>query len=110
MAHPVRDEVPIGQAAQRADAGIESESVNKLKKLEEMIHFFCDVLENNGFNGTHLRWDAPKRKTFVAVTEPVSAARVQAIKNAKTAGQLFYATDGRHVKFLQARTLEDQQS
>jgi hypothetical protein len=45
----------------------------------------------------------------VAVTAPQSKARIKAIKDAKTAGQLFFATGGRHIntnEFFQAKEMK----
>ena len=60
-----------------------------------------------------MRRNAPTRTTYVAVTEAVSDDRIKAIKNAKTAGQLFYATGGRHLnsdEFFKARAIAEREA
>ena len=91
----VRHEVPIGAAALQVQSV--APEVLRLKNIESLNHFYCDVLTSSGYDGAKLRKDAPTRSTYVAVTEPQSDERVQAIKKAKTAGQMFFATGGRHV-------------
>ena len=91
----VRHEVPIGAAALQVQSV--APEVLRLKNIESLNHFYCDVLTSSGYDGAKLRKDAPTRSTYVAVTEPQSEERVQAIKKAKTAGQMFFATGGRHV-------------
>ena len=107
----VRHEIAEGSAAMQPGIS-EAEAVNKdcqrLHNLEEMNRFYCDILHVNGYGGMLLRKCAPKRKTYVAVTQPRSFERINAIKEAKTAGQVFFATGGRHLnsdEFFQARAL-----
>ena len=103
----VRREIPVGIAATLVNE--DDEEVSWLRSIEVLNHFHCDYLTANGFDGSQLKRDAPKRTTFVAVTEPQSDERIQAIKKAKTAGQLFYATGGRHinsVEFFKAKELQ----
>ena len=60
-----------------------------------------------------MRKTAPKRNTFVAVTAPVSRDRIEAIKEAKTAGQMFFATGGRHLnsnKLFQAQAMRKREA
>jgi hypothetical protein len=62
----------------------------------------------NGYDGSKLLKKAPTRTRYVAVTKPQSNERIQAIKRAKTAGQMFYATGGKHVntnEFFKAKKL-----
>jgi hypothetical protein len=104
----VRHEVAVGTAASLLKDE-ESPVVKKLKRLETMNSFYCDVLCANGYDSQLLRMEAPKRSNYVAVTAPQSLERVNAIKEAKTAGQLFYATGGRHInsdEFFKARELK----
>jgi hypothetical protein len=71
--------------------------------------FFCNLLMSHGYDASHLRKEAPKRLTYVVVTQPQSLARVRAVKDAKTAGQLFFATGGRHIntdEFFKAKELK----
>jgi hypothetical protein len=105
----VRHEVPTGRAADIASQQEEDPAVTHLRNIENMNHFHCDYLSANGYDGSQLRRDAPKRATFVAVTQPHSKERIQAIKKARTAGQMFFATGGSHLnsnEFFQAKALE----
>jgi hypothetical protein len=113
----VRQEVPVGAAAVAAvlhpHLTEEAEGIEMLKRLEALNGFYCDNLDANGFDGLLLRLKAPTRNTFVAVTQVHSQARVEAIKKAKTAGQMFFATGGRHTnsnEFFQARALADREA
>jgi hypothetical protein len=84
-----------------------------LRSLETMNRFYCDILSANGFDGSKLRMDAPTRATYVAVTEPLSKERVKAIQDAKTSGQLFFATGGQHLnsnEFFQARAMTEREA
>jgi hypothetical protein len=108
----VRREVPVGDAARIVANDAKDPKVALLKRLESMNHFYCDVLASHCFDSKLLRMDAPKRITYVAVTAPFSQQRVKAIKEAKTAGQLFYATGGRHInsdEFYKARELKKRE-
>jgi hypothetical protein len=105
----IRHEVPIGAAAVAVSGEDEDAGIGQLRELDDANKMYCDLLTANGFNGSLLRKEAPTRSTFVAVTEPVSDDRVQAIKAAKTAGQLYYATGGRHLncdEFFKANGLQ----
>jgi hypothetical protein len=111
----IRHQVPVGAAAEAATAaGVEEEEgIAQLKSLERMNQFYCDFLNANGYDGSLLLLKAPTRNTFVAVTEPQSNARVLAIKAAKTAGQMFHATGGRHLnsdEFFKARALSEREA
>jgi hypothetical protein len=109
----IRREVPVGAAADAVAGLPEDDGVTDLKNVEALNRFYCDILTANGCDGSTLRKDAPTRATHVAVTEPHSSARVKMIKNAKTAGQLFFATGGQHLNsndFFRARTLADREA
>jgi hypothetical protein len=93
----VRREVPVGVAALRVAEEEEDPQIANLRKLEALNAFYCDVLSSAGFDGSQLKRKAPTRETYVAVTQPHSKDRIEAIKKAKTAGQMFYATGGRHL-------------
>ena len=101
----VRHEVPTGPAALLT---VTNPAIDHLKNLEDLNDFYCTFLSSNGFDGNQLRKEAPKRTTYVAVTEPHSLERIRALKKAKTAGQMFYATGGRHInseEFFKSKTL-----
>jgi hypothetical protein len=112
----IRYQVPVGAAATAAASdGLEDEEegIAMLLELERMNEFYCAILDANGFDGDLLRMKAPTRNTFVAVTEPHSQARILAIQNAKTAGQMFHATAGRHLnsdEFFKARALTEREA
>jgi hypothetical protein len=93
----VRREIPVGVAATMVEGQEEDVEIQVLRDLEQHNRFYCDLLSANGFDGNQLRKQAPRRETYVAVTEPHSKERVNAIKAAKTAGQMFYATGGKHL-------------
>lgn len=104
----VRREVPVGAAATHSSAKDDPE-IENLKNIESLNSFYCQNLSANGYDGAQLSIKAPTRKTYVAVTKPHSQARVQAIKKAKTAGQMFYATGGKHLnsdEFFKASELK----
>ena len=108
----VRHEVPVGRAAQLVSDKPKDPAIGHLRSLEAMNHFLCDILNTDGFDGNKLRRDAPTRTTFVAVTEPHSKERIQAIKKAKAAGQMYFAIGGRHLnsqEFFQAKALEQRE-
>ena len=93
----IRREIPIGPAAEIVSSVEEEEEVKRLRQLEDMNSLHVGILTSLGFDGSKLKKEAPKRSQFVAVTKPESKERVQALKKAKTAGQMFYATGGRHI-------------
>jgi hypothetical protein len=102
-------EVGVGVAATLAPEEETDTRLMQLKCLESMNEFYCEILFLHGYDAKPLRMDAPTRKTYVPVTEPQSLQRVKAIKEAKTAGQLFFATGGRHInsdEFFKARELK----
>jgi hypothetical protein len=104
----VRHEIPAGAAAALSAGEEEDAAITKLKDLETSNRFFCDLLTANGLDGQQLRKDAPTRALFVAVTEPHSRERVLQLVDAKTAGQMFLATGGRHLnsdEFFKANAL-----
>jgi hypothetical protein len=104
----VRREIPVGAAAALAPS-TEDEQLLQLKQIEALNGSCCDILSSAGFDGDLLRNKAPWRITYVAVTAPQSEARIKAIKDAKTAGQLFFATGGRHIntnEFFQAKEIK----
>ena len=112
LSNNVRHEVPMGAAAALVEGTDEDPAVQQLRRLEEMNHFHCDYLSMNGFDGSQLRLNAPRRQTYVAVTAPHSKERVKAIKDAKTAGQLFFATGGKHIntdEFFKAREMKKRE-
>jgi hypothetical protein len=107
----IRHEIPVGAAQQVLGGGEDDAGVAQLKSLETMNKFYCDILTANGCDGSKLLKEAPTRITYVAVTEEHSQERVAAIRNAKTAGQMFFATGGRHLnsdEFFQARALVER--
>ena len=72
-----------------------------------LFHQACDFLSTVGCGGSQLRTTAPRsaRKRY-QLTEPQSKERIEAIKNASSAGKMFYATHGQHLKsdkFFEAR-------
>ena len=80
----------------------------KLKDIEKWNHYYCDFLTANGYAGFQLKTYAPVRKTTPAVTVPNTKERIKAIRNAKSSGQMFYATGGQHLNsddFFKARAL-----
>jgi len=85
----------------------ETQEAERLKQIETLNHFHCDLLAASGFLAEPLRKYAPRsRKKLPAVTVPKSKERIMAIKNAKRTGQMFYATGGQHLnsdEFFQAR-------
>ena len=113
LTNEIRHDVPTGAAAQRVGQQPVHHAVQQLESLEQMNKFYCEILSTNGYDGSKLRKDAPKRETFVAVTKPHSKERIQAIYKAKTSGQHFYVTGGRHIntaEFFQADTLKSREA
>jgi hypothetical protein len=86
----------VGVAALQVEEEEEDPQIANLRKLEA-LNAFCDVLSSAGFDGSQIKRKAPTRETYVAVTQPHSKDCIEAIKEAKTAGQMFYATSGRHL-------------
>ena len=108
LSKDIRHEVPVGNAASLLVGVAPDPEVEHLKWLESINQFYCDILNTNGYDGDKLRKEAPKRTMYVAVTEPHSKECIDAIKKAKTAGQMFFATGGRHIntnEFFQSKTL-----
>jgi hypothetical protein len=57
--------------------------------------------------------DAPKQKTYIAVTKPHWKEQILAIQKASTAGQMFFTTGGRHLnanEFFQADILKSREA
>ena len=101
--------MPTGVATAIIAQDLPDPGVEKLRHMESLNIFHCDILTSNGLDGSLLRKEAPKRETYVAITQPVSTDRVNAIRKAQTTGALFYATGGRHTnsnEFFQARELK----
>jgi hypothetical protein len=112
----VRHEVPV-LAALQAQEGLtiteESPEVKKLRDLEDLNLFYCNILTANGFAGSNLRIDAPKRKSIVAVSKPNSLERQEAMAKASSAGATFQATGGGHLNsddFFKAAELKARES
>jgi len=112
----VRRELPVGAASASALLSENEEAdpeVERLRHLESLNGYYCDLLSTKGYDGSHLRKNAPTRSRFVAVTKPQTQERVMAIKDAKTAGQMFYATGGRHLNsndFFKAKEIQSRQA
>ncbi len=84
----------------------------KLLQLERWNHYYCDFLTANGYDGFQLKTFAPVRKTTPAVTVANTKDRVQAIRAAKSSGQMLFATGGQHLNsddFFRARALDERQ-
>jgi hypothetical protein len=85
----------------------------KLMALEEINRLCCDLLSARGMDGEKLRDEAPKINSLAeaAVTVPHSRERKDLIQKAKSAGELFHATAGRHInsdKFFIANARKDR--
>ena len=92
--------------------GESNEGQKRLKELEHWNHCCCDFLTANGYAGFQLKMHAPIRRTTPAVTVPNTKARVQAIREAKSSGMMFYATGGQHLNsddFFIARALDERE-
>jgi len=70
---------------------------HKLKELEGWNHCYCNLLTANGYCGMQLKIYAPVRKTTPATTVANTKERVKAIRDAKSSGQMLYATGGQHL-------------
>jgi hypothetical protein len=112
----VRHEVPV-LAALAPQEGltvtVESPEIRKLQELEDLNRFYCAILDANGFDGSKLRLDAPKRKSVVAVSKPNTVERQQAMKKAGSAGATFQATGGGHLNsddFFKAAELKAREN
>lgn len=107
-------ELPVGAASARLSESEEADpEIERLCQLELLNGCYCDLLVTKGYNGSHLRKNALTRSRFVAVAQPQTQARVMAIKDAKTAGQMFYATGGRHLnsnEFFKAKEIQSRQA
>jgi len=89
------------------DGSPETQEAHRLKEIQALNEFHCNLLTANEFFGQALIKAAPRlRKKTPALTVPQSKERILAIKNAKAAGQMFFATGGQHLnsdEFFQAR-------
>jgi hypothetical protein len=112
----VRHEVPVMAALQQQEGltiTVESPEIKKLQDLEELNMFYCNILTANGFAGSQLRIDAPKRKAIVAVSKPNSLERQEAMAKASSAGATFQATGGGHLNsddFFKAAELKAREN
>lgn len=100
-------QIPVGAATGTASE-LEDPGITKLRRLEALNAMYCDILTENGMDGTQLFMKAPRRATVAAVTEKHSKERILALKSARTAGQVFCATGGPHLntnEFFRAREL-----
>jgi hypothetical protein len=96
-ARAVRHEIPV-MAALNDDTGLtDSVEIRKLKELDQMNCYYCQILATAGFNGEPFRIEAPTRKKIVAVSKPNSLERIEALRKATTAGGMFHATGGGHI-------------
>jgi hypothetical protein len=96
----VRHEVPVLAALEHQEGLTitnDSPEIQKLRDLEALNHFYCGILTSNGFAGSKLQLDAPKRKFVAAVSKPNSVERQEAMKKASSAGATFQATGGGHL-------------
>ena len=92
----VRHEIVKSRTGE-VDKDLDPEGV-RLQALEDANALHCSFLCTFGFDGTKLRKVLPTRSaTKFELTVPFSKERIQAIQKAKTAGQLFHATHGRHL-------------
>jgi len=85
---------------------------SKLLQLEQANHSACDFLSSIGYDGSRLRMSAPRRgaKKF-HVTEPQSKERIDLLRKAKSAGQIFHVTHGEHLNsgdFFRARAIDER--
>jgi len=88
--------------------GQNNKSQEQLKQIEQWNHYYCDFLTARGYAGSHLISYAPIRKTTPAITIPNTKERVQAIRDTKSSGMMFYATGGQHLNpddFFMARVM-----
>ena len=71
---------------------------SKFFLLEESNHNACDFLSSLGYDGSQLRLSAPRcgAKKY-DLTQPQSKERVDLLRKAKTAGQIFHVTHGEHL-------------
>ena len=71
---------------------------SKFFLLEESNHNACDFLSSLGYDGSRLRLSAPRRgaKKY-DLTQPQSKERLDLLRKAKTAGQIFHVTHGEHL-------------
>jgi len=84
----------------------------KLLQLEQANHSACDFLSSIGYDGSRLRTSARRRgaKKF-DITQPQSKERINLLRKAKTAGQIFHVTHGEHLNsgdFFEARAIDER--
>ena len=106
QADGVRREVPVGAAAAMMVGEEEDSEIQLLRDLEKRNQCFCSILTGAGYDGSRLIKKAPTRETHVAVTMAHSKERIAALKKASAAGQMFFATGGKHLnskEFFQAK-------
>ncbi len=98
------------ELSRQGEANVEDAQQVRLKRIEEANRCHCDFLTGRGYYGNALQKDAPRvEKTAAALTVRHSKARIEAIRKAKGAGQLFHATGGTHLnsnEFFKAKALE----
>lgn len=85
---------------------------SKLLLLEQSNHNACDFLTSLGYDGGCLLLTAPRRgaKNY-DITQPLSKERVELLRKAKSAGQLFAVTHGEHLNsadFFKARAIDER--
>ena len=85
---------------------------SKLLQLQQSNHNACDFLTSLGYDGGRLRLSAPRRgaKKY-ELTQPQSKERVELLRKAKSAGQLFAVTHGEHLNstdFFKARAIDER--
>jgi hypothetical protein len=83
-----------------------------LLAIEHRNKMACEHLSAIGFDGSQLLIKAPRKKAPKQLTAPLSKERVLALKEAKSAGQLFIATGGSHINstdYFRARELADRE-
>jgi hypothetical protein len=93
----VRHQVPLYAALNDDPLLTDNEEIRKLKELDNLNCYYCQILATNGFDGKPFRITAPKRTTTIAVSKPNTQERRDALKKASTAGQTFHATGGGHL-------------
>jgi len=84
----------------------------KLLLLEKSKHNACDFLTLCGYDGNRLRLHAPKRgaKKY-DLTQPQSKERIELLRKAKSAGQIFAVTHGEHLNsndFFKSRAIDER--
>jgi hypothetical protein len=96
----VRHKVPVMAALEHQEGLTITNNlpeILKLQELEALNHFYCGILISNGFDGTELRLNAPKRKSIVVILKPNSLECQEAMRKASSVGATFQATGGGHL-------------